>query len=196
MSKSNLKIITLKKNQIDDFSSERNDLLRKAKAKWVFFLDSDEEMREDLKKEIEEAVRSEKFNGYYVYRKNFFLGKFIGKDKIIRLAKKAGGRWKRSVHEKWEIKGETGTLKNFLIHNTSPSLNDYIDKINKYSVMHSEANRLEGKKSNLIKIVIYPKIKFIQSLLMGRGVVFSILQAFHSFLAWSNLWLTQRNENK
>ncbi len=193
MSKNNLEIITLDKPGITDFAGERNLLLKKAKSDWVFFVDSDETVTKKLRREIEDAVKSSDFDGFYVKRKNYFLGKNVGTDKILRLGRKNAGEWQRSVHEVWNIKGRTGVLKNPLIHNTAVSLNDYIAKINKYALLHAEANKKEGKRSNLFKIVFYPKLKFLQSLLMGRGVVFSILQSFHSFLAWSNLWLSQKN---
>ncbi|HJY98877.1 MAG TPA: glycosyltransferase [Patescibacteria group bacterium] len=194
MSKSNYKVLTLNTPDIDDFSKARNKLLEKSDSPWVFFLDSDELMSPALKTEIKRRIDKEKYDGYFVKRKNYFLGKPIGTDKVLRLGKKGKGKWVRRVHETWEIKGKIGSLTNPITHNSAGSLFDAVAKINKYSDLHAEANKKEGKSSNLAKIILFPKLKFGESILNGRGVVFSILQAFHSFLSWSKLWLTQKNK--
>jgi glycosyltransferase involved in cell wall biosynthesis len=193
MSKNNLTVVNLNKPGITDFASARNAILKSLKTDWVFFVDSDEELSKNLKYEAQEAIKTTKYNGFYIKRKNYFLGQYIGTDKIIRLGRKDAGGWKRKVHEVWDINGKIGELENPLIHNTAESLKDYITKINRYAKLHAEANKDEGKKSSLLKIIAYPKFKFIQSMLTGRGTVFSILQAFHSFLSWSELWLIQKH---
>lgn len=192
MSKDKFEIITLKKKNISDFALERNSLLKKANAEWVFFLDSDEKMPKRLKDEIERKIASGGFNGFYVYRKNYFLGRYSGTDKILRLGKKNSGVWKRAVHETWDIKGKIGVLDYPIIHNTANTVSEMIFKMNNYSGIHARENIKEGKKANLFKIIFYPKFKFIQSLIGGRGLVMSILQAFHSFLSWSKQWELQK----
>ncbi|HKC04860.1 MAG TPA: hypothetical protein VKC54_03245 [Patescibacteria group bacterium] len=179
-----VEIITLRKKNINDFARERNLLLKKSKAEWVLFLDYDEVMPAELKKEID-RLNPDGFKGFYIFRKNYFLGKPIGTDKILRLAKKDSSKWSRKVHEVWTVNGKIGTLKNPIIHTTAKNLTEYISKINYYSTLHAEENFNSGKLSSLFKIIFYPPAKFLQSLVMGRGFVFSMLQSFHSFLAWS-----------
>lgn len=185
-----VEIITLYKKGITDFAKERNKLLKNAKSEWVFFIDSDERVSEALASEIKNLkLKIINYDGLYVRRRNYFCGQYVGEDKIIRLGKKNAGKWVRRVHETWEIKGRVGELKNPIIHNTGDNLSDYIKKINFYSTLHAEANRQEGKKSSLFKIIFYPKMKFLQTFLKSRHFVFSLMQAFHSYLAWSKLWL-------
>lgn len=190
MSKNKIEIITLDTPGITDYSAERNNLLIKSKAEWVLFLDTDEKMSDELKDEIDN-FNPGNFSGFYIKRKNYFLGQYSGTDRILRLGKRTAGKWIRSVHETWEIDGEKGELKGEILHNTADKVSEMITKINSYSTLHAEANKVEGKESNLLKIILFPKLKFIQSVLMGRGTPLSILQAFHSFLAWSKLWLSQ-----
>lgn len=190
-SRNEIKIVTLNEPNIKDFAMARNRILKNLKNDWVFFLDSDEIISTELYKEISE-LDLEGYSGFFVKRKNYFLGKFIGSDELIRLARKDSGYWKRKVHEVWVVKGRLGKLKNPIIHETAKSLKEYISKLNFYSTLHAEANKKEGKRSGFLKIVFYPKIKFIESIINGRGLVFSILQAFHSFLAWSKQWLSQK----
>ncbi len=185
--------ITLNKKGITDFAKERNILLKNTKSDWVFFVDLDEVVSKKLKSEISNLnLDKTLFSGFYVNRKIVFLGKTIGEDKILRLAKKDSGIWKRAVHETWDVKDRVGYLNNYLIHNTAINLHDYILKINSYAKLHASENLKEGKRSTIFKIVFFPFIKFIQNFVYGRGFVFSMLQSFHSFLAWSTLWDLQR----
>lgn len=198
MLKSNFEIITLNKPRISNFAQERNNLLKKAKREWVFFVDSDEEVSEDLVKEIEETLKTDKvknYNGFLVLRRNYLLGQYVGTDKILRLAKKGSGLWVRRVHEIWKVKGKVGQLKNPIIHKTSNNLSDLIDKINLYSTLHAQENLTNGKRSNILKIIFFPLAKFIQSILMGRGFVMSMLQSFHSFLSWSKQSLVSQSSS-
>lgn len=192
MTKNILEIVTLNKPGITDFALVRNDLMKKAKSEWVLFLDSDEKLSKELEKEISD-LDPKGYNGFIIKRKIIFLGTEIGEDKVLRLAKKNAGKWVRKVHERWQIKGKVGTLKKYIIHNTASNLHEYIEKMNGYSSIHAHENLREGKMSNLYKIVFFPKMKFIQNILMGRGFVFSVLQSLHSFLGWAKQWELQKD---
>jgi hypothetical protein len=185
-------IITLNKPNITDFSKERNILLKKAKSEWVLFLDSDEKLSKELEKEISD-LEPKDCDGFIIKRKIIFLGKVTGEDKVIRLVKRNSGKWVRAVHETWQTCRKARPLDGYIIHNTAENLHGYIDKMNKYSVIHAKENLREGKTSSLFKIIFYPKLKFVENIASGRGFVFSMLQSFHSFLAWANLWLLTRN---
>lgn len=167
-----LEFITLKRANITDFSAERNALLDKSKAGWVFFVDSDEVVPDKLRKEIYKAIKDESISGYYVARRNYFIGKYVGTDYIIRLGRKDAGKWVRSVHETWQIKGNVGQLENMLIHHTADNLKDYIKRMDWYSTLHAEANKEEGKKSDLLKIVFYPLAKFFVTFFKSGNTVF------------------------
>ena len=183
MSKNNIETIVLHKPNIVDYALARNGELRKSKAEWVLFLDSDEKLSGPI-----ENI-SDEYDGYFLERKNYFLGQYVGTDKIIRLGKKSAGQWVRAVHETWQIEGPIGTLPNYIVHNTATNLHDYISKIGKYVHLHSIENLKEGKKSNLFKIIFFPLGKFVITLIKSKNIVFSIMQSFHSFLAWSEMWL-------
>ena len=186
-----IKSITLNEPGIKDFARARNNLLSLAKEDWILFVDTDETVSEELKKELQELDPKD-YCGFYIKRKIIFLGREIGEDKVLRLAKRKAGIWKRRVHETWNIKGKVGLLDGYIIHNTSDNLHSYVEKMNNYSDLHSIENNKEGKHSNIFKIVFYPKAKFIQNILKGRGFAFSMLQSFHSFLGWSKLWELQK----
>jgi hypothetical protein len=180
----NFEIITLNKIHITDFAKERNNLLEKSKNDWILYLDQDEVLSKSISQSFNNSVKS-----YYIYRKNYFLEKYIGSEKIIRLVKRGTGQWVRKVHEVWTTKEKVGEIKNnYIVHNTAKNLHDYIEKINNYSDLHALANREEGKKSSLFKIIFFPIGKFVVTLIKSKNVVFSIMQSLHSFLSWTKLY--------
>lgn len=178
----------------DNFASQRNFALEQTDSEWVLFVDTDEEVSDDLKKEIVDRLENNnnQFQGYYLKRKNYFSGRLVGEDKILRLGRKEAGKWRRRVHETWQIKGRIGTLDNILHHQTAGSISEMVSKINLYARLHSLANYEEGNHSNLLKIIFFPFFKLCHSLIIGRGLILSFLQSLHSFLAWSELWLRQK----
>lgn len=112
-----------------------------ASSDWILQLDADERVTPELAKEIQSIINNPnlKFNGYWIPRKNWFLGRFLTKggqypDYTLRLYKNGKGRLPQiSVHEQAEVKGETGYLKNPLIHIADPSFSRYIKRWGRYT---------------------------------------------------------------
>ena len=183
----NMKVLTLNKPNITDFAYERNKLLEKVKkGEWVIFIDSDEKIGNI------QVPDNNLMEGYKLIRKNYFLGQYVGTDKIIRLVKKGSGKWIRSVHETWKPKSidSVGIIKTpVIIHNTADNLSTYLNKIDNYSTIHARENKKECKKSNLFKIIFFPIAKFILTLIKSKSIVFSIMQSLHSYLSWAKLYL-------
>ncbi|MFZ5932879.1 MAG: glycosyltransferase family 2 protein [Patescibacteria group bacterium] len=189
-----------------DFARQRNFGQDMAKGRWILFVDADERVSQELQEEIvkETSRENNPYSGYYLKREDYLWGKKLcyGETtnlKFLRLARKGAGRWKRRVHEFWRIVGRTRTLKNPLLHYPHQTLREFISDINFHSTLHAKANLEEGKSSNLLKIMFYPKLKFFRNYILRlgfldaeAGFVVALLMSFHSFLAWSKLWLMQR----
>ncbi len=199
-------IITLKKDGVTDFASERNKLLSNSKSDWVFFVDPDEVTSKDLKNEIEEVIKDNSYDGFFVTRRDYMFGKelrygefskygWFGNSQLLRLGKRDAGRWERSVHETWKIDGKKGSLKNPLLHYPHKDLRTFIKNINYFSTLHAKALELEGKRSSLLKIIIWPVGKFVYNMVFRlgfldgmEGFVVALIMSFHSFLSWSKLY--------
>lgn len=122
-----------------------------------------------------------------------------GNVKLLRLAKTGTGRWRRAIHETWQVTGKTGELKNPLLHYPHQTLREFIADIDWMSALHARENNKEGKRSDLFKIIFFPKFKFFDSWVLKRGFLdgtpgfmAAMIMSLHSFLAWSKLWLAQR----
>jgi len=195
-----------KRSLNNDFASQRNFGLSKAVCKWTLFLDADERISVALRDELIQMVNNPliAYDGFFLKRKDVVWGKEInqgeiGRVRLLRLAKKGSGKWRRRVHEVWQIKGKTKTLTNPILHYSHSNLREFIEDINYFSTLHSLANKKEGKNASLTKIVIWPLGKFIYNWIFKlgfrdktTGFVIAVIMSFHSFLAWSKLWFLQR----
>jgi glycosyltransferase involved in cell wall biosynthesis len=199
----NLTIITLDSPAITDFATARNTALAGVKTPWVLFLDSDETLTPELEEEISQ-VCSQKDNAYSAYclrRLDTFMGRQLrhgetGHAKFIRLAKKDFGKWERPVHETWRGNGKVGELKYPLLHDSHPQISTFLDKINRYSTIDAKYRFDRGQKSSLVKIALYPIIKFKLNYFLRLGfmdglpgAVMAIMMSFHSYLTWTKLYL-------
>lgn len=211
MFKNSVEIIVLRKPNVTDFAKEKNELLKKSSAEWVMFVDPDEVVTPELKKEISHAIRNRAVNGYYLLRRDFLFGKelkhgefsgygWFGNTKLMRLARRDAGKWARSVHELWNVEGQTAILKNPLLHYPHPTLHKFIGNINYFSGLHALALKKDGKRSSFLKIIVWPPGKFVYNYIFRLGFldgmvgfVAALIMSLHSFLAWSKLWLLQRD---
>lgn len=200
--------VVFQRNLNNDFAAQRNFGLQKAKREWVLFIDADERVSKQLTAEINRHLGGglgRTPRGFYVKRHDFVWGKTLkhgetGYALFLRLARRGSGKWKRKVHEYWDIKSEDcDVLKNPLLHYPHPTLREFIADIERYSTIHAEENYKEEKHSNLLKIILYPKLKFFQNyfLKLGfldgpQGFMVAMLMSFHSYLAWSKLWTIQK----
>ncbi len=203
----NLKLKNLKIYQeklSGDFSKQRNYGLSKAKSDWVLFIDADERVTPELRREINDILIEEKnkpmLNGMYVKRIDFLWGKQLkhgetGNIKLLRLARKKAGIWQGTVHEKWLIEGNTDELENSLFHYPHPSLSEFLQEINFYTTLRAKELQRNGKQCSIWEVLFYPKAKFILNYFVKlgfldgiEGFIHAILMSFHSFLVRAKLW--------
>ena len=142
---------------------------------------------------------------FFVPRLNFFLGKplihaGVYPDANIRLFRKGKAHFPaKSVHEQMLSDGEVAWLFNDLVHEDSPTLKRYLERMNRYTELH--ANDLKNKKmpKNLLYLSLYtiykPLYTFLnlfirhKGFLDGiRGFLWSFFSAMHYPLAYYKYW--------
>ena len=190
----------------NNFASQRNFGISKAKNEWILFVDSDEIVTDALAFEISNAIglkdqNLKNFNGFYIKRSDFMWGKQLkygetGNIKLLRLGKKGFGLWKGMAHEKWQIEGSVGKLMNPLLHFPHKNISEFLKEINFYTDIRARELKNKNTKSFFWSIILYPFGKFILNYFIRRGfmdgtrgLVFAILMSFHSFLVRGKLWL-------
>lgn len=191
----------------NNYAAQRNFALTKAKTLWVLFIDADEFVTPQLARLILKAIQGSKHAGYYIQRKDVFMGKSLnhgewGSQLLLRLGKKGNGVWKRSIHEFWDIKGNTQTLDGVLMHYPHPSLNQFISSIKARAQLHSN-ELIKEKKDNFLefRLITNPIGKFLRNMFIYKGIldgtygfVFAILLSFQSFISWSQIWIKKHKQ--
>jgi glycosyltransferase involved in cell wall biosynthesis len=122
------------------FEAQKYSAIAHATGEWVLSLDADEEVSPQLAEEMQSLLAGEPaFSAYRIPRLNHFLGLPLRHggywpDPKLRLFRKGAARFaERPVHETMESAGPVGQLKSQLIHHCYPTLEDYIEHMNRYS---------------------------------------------------------------
>jgi glycosyltransferase involved in cell wall biosynthesis len=191
------------------YAAQKNSAIDKAEGDWILSLDADEELGPGLAGEvmaIEEAPARGGTSspiGFWIPRKNFFLGRWIKHggfwpDPKMRLFRKGGAHFeKRLVHEDAKLKeGISGQLKHALVHHSYPTLADYIDHMNRYSSLGAEMAIAKGRPGfSIFNIVLRPLATFIYNyffrlgFLDGReGVLLHLYHAVYVSWKYAKAW--------
>lgn len=177
----------------NDFASQRNYALQKARGEWVLFVDPDETVSQELAEEITQVIKVTKADGFMIKREDLFLGKKLRYGEtsaiwLVRLGRKTKGKWQRPVHETWEIEN-IEMLKNSLLHNAHQNIAHFLTKINYYTDIEAVYRNKMGMITNLFEVIAFPLGKFVQNYIIRRGFLdgmegfaMALMMSIHSFL--------------
>jgi len=125
------------------------------KYDWVLFLDADERLSEELKREISEELKtSPQENGFYIKRRFIFMGRWLKYGglypKVLRLFRHKFAEYIPAGDVEYaKVKGKVGLLKHDMIHEDKKSISKWIEKHNKISGRAAE--QYLNKKGSLLK---------------------------------------------
>jgi len=180
-----------------------------AEKEWVLILDADERVTPELRRELIGKIGEGARDGFYLPRKNFFLGKWIRHsgwwpDYTLRLFRKQVSHVEyREVHEKVVVKGSVGYLKEPVEHYTYRTIADYLRKMEHYSTL--SANELFQRKSAppLLSMMANPVYVFIKMFFLRQGFrdgmygfILAGLYGYYTFLKYAKLWEKRRGDKR
>jgi glycosyltransferase involved in cell wall biosynthesis len=189
------------------FSLQKSYAFENCTQDWILSLDADEVVSPDLAAELRLAINNpDALNGYWIPRKNLFLGKWIRfggfyPDPKLRLFRRDRGFMTGAEpHPRIDLKPEfdqrTGRLKNPMVHDAYPTLSSYTAHMNSYSSAGARAAVSKGYRGfSVVDIVLRPMATFIYNYLFrlgfldGReGLLLHLYHAVYVSHKYANAW--------
>lgn len=185
-------------------AAQRNAAIAAAANEWVFALDADERISDELKAELPRIIAAPAHQAYRVRRRNFYLGQELtrghwGRDWVTRLFTRDQRYEERRVHEGLEKVADPGLLAGRLIHTPYRDLSHQLEKMERYARWGALDLRDRGKRASVWDLSARPLGRFLRAYLLqgnfmdGRfGLATSLLGAYGTFLKYAHLWALER----
>lgn len=186
-------------------ADQKNWAIPQAEHPWVFLLDADERCTPELASEVLAVLASgpEK-DGYWIWRRNFFLGKEIrhggwDNDKVIRLFRRDLRYQELAVHADIDVPfARVGRLKQRMLHYSFDSLEQYYEKRLRYADWASHQLDKEGRRGHAGFMVLRSSLQFLKMYVLRggfrdgmHGFVLAFLHAFYVAAKYVRLWERQ-----
>lgn len=190
----------------------RNFGISKVSNDWVLVLDPDEEVTKILADKIKRISESSPSVDYYrVPRKNIIFGKWIRHsrwwpDYNIRFFRKGHVSWNELIHAVPITSGKGGDLEpkedNALVHFHYGSVEQYVERMNRYTTALSQNKIAEGYKFFWGDLIRKPVNEFLSRYFQGEGykdglhgLVLAGLQAFSELILYLKVWQKNKFED-
>ena len=194
----------------EGFRSQKQFAVEQATHDWVLCLDADERISDELRAAIE-AAQARGFAdaaGYRFARLSEYFGRFLRHgnaypDRVLRLFDRRRGGWRgsREIHEAASVDGVVRRLSGDLIHHPYRSLDQQLQKTQRYARMMAEHDFARGKRATLLKLVFAPAWRFWRGYVLRAGVldgwhglVYAYVRANYVRQKTVMLWLLQNGQ--
>jgi glycosyltransferase involved in cell wall biosynthesis len=192
------------------FGPQKNRALDLAQGQWVLSIDADERVTPALAAEIQAAVaRPDAPDAFSVPRLSSYCGQFMRHggwypDRVIRVFRRGKARFSDDiVHESVQVQGSVGQLHNDLLHISYRSLDDVLEKMNRYSSAGAAKLAARGRRSSVSKALGKSLWAFFRTYVLRRGFldgrlgfVLACGVAQETWYRYLKLWLAQRPANR
>jgi glycosyltransferase involved in cell wall biosynthesis len=156
-------------------ADQKNWALEQLESGWVLILDADERVSPALREEIGRVLAAPEHEAYWIPRKTWFLGKEIlhagwNRDGVIRLLMRDAGRYEEAlVHERMRCGGTVGKLTEYLEHMSYHSLDDYMERMLRYSLSGGRELHRRGRRAAAHRAGTRPLLRFLRMYVLQRG---------------------------
>jgi glycosyltransferase involved in cell wall biosynthesis len=192
------------------FGPQKNRALAEARGRWVLSIDADERVSPALAERILAVVRGEGgAEGYELSRLSRFCGQWMRHgdwypDRVLRLFRRGTARFTDDlVHERLVVQGRVDRLPGDLLHDTMPTLDDALDKMNRYSGGRALDKFKAGKRGGLGTAFAHGLWAFLRCYLLKRGfldgrlgLVLAVYQAEGTYYRYLKMDLLARQAGK
>ncbi len=174
------------------FGVQKNRALAAARGRWVLSIDADERVTPELAAQIRCVVQADasghesgpgsragdgKLASYEFSRLSNFCGQWMRHgdwypDRVLRLFRREAGRFSDDlVHERLIVDGATGRLEGELLHDSMPTLEGAIEKMNRYSTGRALDKVRAGQGGGLAAALAHGLWAFLRCYILRRGLL-------------------------
>lgn len=192
------------------FGAQKQFAVEQANNDWIFSLDADERVSEELRKSIAAVGHAPGADGYRVSRRTFYQNRWIRgggwyPDKQLRLFNRTKGHWKqRHIHESVAMNPDARVedLSGDLLHYTSPSAAHHHRMIGeRYAPLAAQQMFEEGRRTSMLGVASAGPTAFLRSFVLKggfrdgfAGFTIASFAAHHAFLKHLMLWEKQATD--
>ena len=201
------------------FAAQKNSAIEKCTGTWTLCLDADEELTPELQTEIRALLpRNPVIDAYLLRRRNLFLGRWIRHggyypDAKLRLFRRHAANFApparftdRPVHETIAFDGSLETLNGDLIHHAYPTIESYIEHMDRYSTLGAQTIVEKGKTSQswlafYYNVLVIPALTFLRDYIFRLGFLdgregFLLHLYYSTYNSWmyAKAWQTTRKQ--
>ncbi|WP_017444395.1 glycosyltransferase family 2 protein [Gayadomonas joobiniege] len=191
------------------FSAQKSFAMKQCRNDWVFNLDGDEIVPENVNKEIMQLVASDCCDAIRVNFEDIFMQqpmhKKSHKRSIVRVFNRHKVRYPqdRLVHENVIVEGKVAQINGCIIHHGYADVGNLMAKQNKYSSLSAKEKYKKGKKASLLKLfgvfpVMFLKEYLIRKMFLSgvRGFVHAMISAMYAFLKEAKLYQAEKTKRR
>ena len=203
------------KREWPGFAAQKQFAAEQTRNDWVFSLDADERVSDELKAFIGKLREDDEANlpdGYRIPRRSYYQGRWIKgggwyPDWQLRLYRKSRGRWEpRHIHEsvKLDAGARVEKLSGDILHySVRDSAHHHRMIGERYAPLAARQMFEEGRRTSHLKIATAAPAAFVRSYLLKggfrdglAGLSIASFAAHHAFLKHLMLWEKQKTEDR
>lgn len=188
-------------NEFVDYATQKNFGISKATGEWVLLIDADERLEKGAEAEIRAAIAGGGKEAYSFHRRNCLFGRWMkhggnAGDRQLRLVRRDKAVYEGAVHETIHHVKSVGVLQSPLYHYSTPTVSDYMRKLNAYTSLEAGVMRRKGlvwsqkRDAFAAPIAVFLKRYFWQrGFLDGiEGFLFAFFSAYYESVRRLKLW--------
>ncbi len=158
------------------FAEQRNYAILRATSDWLLSIDADERPTQRLAAEIHGTVARTRCAGFRIPIRSTILGRRFRRsgtqdDRPVRLFRRDRARWIGDVHEVVRVPGRVGQLRHWLDHETQPTLEVFLAKMHRYTLLEARARVAAGRGPRRRDRWIAPLREVFRRLIWKQGIL-------------------------
>ena len=197
------------RREFTDYAGQKQAALELATGEWVLSIDADERVSPELAREFEEFLKHpSSFAGFRIPYEVHFMGRALrfgglGAEEHLRFFRRDAGRFVGGeLHEGIEVRGPVGRLRGVLRHFPYHDLDDYLDKMRRYTTLAAQKRWDHGGRFSPLHHLLpfwelFVRIVLRLGILDGTpGITWWGLSSFHTWVKFLKLRDMERQERR